>query len=315
MTSCFQQRGLLSVDDLTREQIIALLDRAEQLRTTRPYPRSLAGKLVGLFFFQPSTRTRVGFHAAVARLGGDVVEITSPKYQPGMDRPESIEDTVRSVSSYFDILVVRHPSAMAAQEVFKATSAPVINAGTGHESHPTQALIDLFAIRRGLGTLDGLRIGLAGDLLNSRSAKSLLGALRCFRPAELRLMAPPGRGLSEASLDILEGVRIHSCNQLTATGLDVLYMAGCPTGAGADALPSAARAPLELTPGLLDGMRENGIVLCPFPRVDEISRSVDESPQAQYFRQSADGLSVRMAVLDQVLAEMPARRLGGRHNV
>jgi aspartate carbamoyltransferase catalytic subunit len=298
MQEHFPRTGLLSIDDLDREQILGLLDRAEHLRTHRPFPQSLTGKLVGLLFFEPSTRTRVGFHAAVVRLGGAAAEVGSLKYQPGMDSPESLEDTVRVLSAYCDLLVLRHPDAATVQCAIEAASVPVINAGAGAESHPTQTLIDLFAIRRRLGTLEGLRIGIAGDLAGSRSAKSLVRALRHFRPAELRLMAPAGRELPAACLVGLGDVRIQTFHQLNPAGLNVIYIAGCPGGNGLDSSPMSVRAPLMLTPTAVREMCDDGIVLCPLPRVDEIARQVDLLPQAAYFAQSAEGLLVRMAVVD-----------------
>ncbi len=298
MAEILPEHGLLTVDDISRKQMLGLLDRAEHLRTRRPFPKSLSGRIVVLLFFEPSTRTRVGYHAATVRLGGNVVEVGRLKYESGMDCPESIEDTIRAVSAYCDLLVLRHPDAAAVRRTSEVASVPVVNAGAGRESHPTQALIDLFAIRRRLGVLEGLRIGLVGDLAGSRSAKSLVRALGQFPPAELRLMSPPGRDLPVACLAGLEEIPIETSDHLDATGLDVLYMAGCPAGTGHDILPTAVRDPLKLTPSAVGEMGEEGIVLCPLPRVDEIDHAVDDLPQAAYFAQSSEGLIVRMAVLE-----------------
>ena len=220
-----------------------------------------------------------------------------------MSSPESLADTVRSVCSYFDMLIVRHRDAKAVEGVFEVATVPVINAGAGNLSHPTQALIDLYAIRRGLGSLDGLRIGIAGDLVNSRAARSLVTALSFFNLVECRLIAPTGRELPDTLLDSINAAQIQIDERLNVRGLDVLYMAGCPRGTGANTLEDGIRERIALTPDILAEMRKDGIVLCPLPRVDEISRSVDQFPQAQYFRQSADGLFVRMAVLEHMFSE------------
>ena len=303
MAELLPEYGLLTVDDISCEQMLGLLDRAEHLRAHRPFPKSLSGRLVGLLFFEPSTRTRVGYHAATVRLGGNVVEVGRLKYESGMDCPESIEDTIQAVSAYLDLIVLRHPDAAAVRSASEVASVPVVNAGAGRESHPTQALIDLFTIRRRLGVLEGLRVGLVGDLAGSRSAKSLVRALRHFPPAELRLMSPPGRELPAACLTGLEEVRIQTSDHLDATGLDVLYMAGCPAGTGRDSLPPAVRDPLKLTPSAVGEMGEEGIVLCPLPRVDEIDHEVDHLPRAAYFAQSSEGLMVRMAVLEAAVQD------------
>jgi aspartate carbamoyltransferase catalytic subunit len=296
------RRGLYSIEELDREQILALLDRAEVLRTQRPFPDALKGKIVGLLFFQPSTRTRFGFHAATVRLGGAAIELNATKYQADMEQPESIEDTIRVISAYCDILVIRHGEAAAVKTAFEVSSVPVINAGAGQESHPTQALIDLFAIRRKFGHLDGLRIGIAGDLAGSRAAKSLVSALRHFPPRELRLMAPLGREMPERHLAGQAGAGIDLSHELDVRGLDVLYMAGCPGGGGR---ASVRKSALALRRPQVRGFGPQTVVLCPLPRVDEVAVEMDIFPQAAYFDQSADGMYIRMAILVRLMPDGP----------
>jgi aspartate carbamoyltransferase catalytic subunit len=134
--------------DLGREEILAILHRAELLRTNGIPGDRLTGKILGLFFFQPSTRTRIGFHVAMARLGGSAVEITETKYQPGMGKAESLSDTVRSISSYCDVILLRHPSLQDFHAAIAASDVPIINGGSGYQDHPAQALVDLFGILR-----------------------------------------------------------------------------------------------------------------------------------------------------------------------
>lgn len=298
MGSLLPSRGLFSIEDLSKDQILGILDRAEELCQSKTYPQSLVGKIVGLLFFQPSTRTRIGFHCAAQRLGGGVVELNEAKFQLGMSCAESIADTVRCVSAYCHLLVIRHPEVNEVKRAMEASAVPVIDGGAGTEHHPTQTLIDLFAIRRRLGRLDGLRIGMAGDLAGSRCAKDLARALQLFPLQELRLMTPPGRGLPESLLDGLKATRVDSSHNLRPGSVDVLYMAGCQPGESVDAVGEQARINLRLTPNLCEEMKTDAMILCPLPRVDEIDGGVDSVRQAAYFAQSAAGLFVRMAVME-----------------
>ena len=308
------KRHLISIDDLSASERIGLLDRAEWHRTHVAQGAVLQGRVVALLFLQPSTRTRVGFQVAAARLGGSTVEISDLKYQTGMDHAESLSDTVRVISDYCDIVVLRHSSSAEAENVTRVSSAPIINGGSG-EHHPTQALIDLYAIRRRLGRLDGLRIGFAGDLKFSRSAQSVLRALRRLAPKEIRLMAPASRGAPAVLLETFDGNTLAYRPELQAEGLDVLYMAGLMPGLGTNSLTPEERAKFRLTEERLSKLPDHGVVLCPLPRIDEIDVAVDASPKGGYFVQSADGLFVRMAVLEGfVHGNSLASRIGFTHS-
>ncbi len=294
-------RHLLSISDLGQSGILAVLDRAEEFRLQSPRGTPFLGKILGLLFFQPSTRTRVGFHAAMARLGGATVEVAETKLQPGMGKAESLTDTVRSVSAYCDCLVLRHPSGDEFRSAIAVSDVPVINGGSGGEHHPTQALIDLFAIQRRFARLEGLRIGMAGDLEGSRAVRSLIQALAYFPPRELRLMSPKGR---ELPLPFLRGFSSSEINQryeLTVEGLDILYMAGLPKGLGESELDEAVRERFRLTRSRAERLPTEALVLNPLPRIDEIEIEVDELPVAGYFTQSREALFVRCAVLEQML--------------
>lgn len=287
--------------DLGREGVLSILDRAESFRTSpiqgAPYQR----RILGLFFFQASARTRFGFHAAMARLGGTAIELTETKFQAGMSRPESLPDVIRSISGYCDALVLRHESATAFCEALEASDVPVINGGCGHESHPTQALIDLFAIRRRFGRLEGLRIGLGGDLAGSRSARSFLQGLAYFPPKELRLISPQGNEVPASLLADLPAGEIHRRDQLDVDGLDILYMAGLPEGTGPGRIEDEVRERFRLTRQRAERLPESSLVLNPLPRIDEIDPEVDLFPIAGYFLQSKEAVFVRCAVLDAVL--------------
>lgn len=298
------KRNLLRVSDLNRETFLQLIDRAGALKNDRQswptYPKSV----VGLIFMERSTRTLVGFQSAVARVGGTPVVLTESKRTIGMSRGESFEDTIKVVSAYCDLLIVRHPRAEALEQAANVSSVPIINAGNGIQEHPSQAVIDLFAMRNWHGSLDGLRVGIVGDLQWSRSAHSLVHALAFFAPAEVRLMYPEGRGLptsvsNEASLPMTQFP-----DQLELRELDVLYMAGLPEGQGQKKLSAAVRSRLRLTPQSILNLPDRAVVLSPLPRIDEIDKRLDRLPNACYFGQSSDALFVRIAILDYMLREL-----------
>jgi aspartate carbamoyltransferase catalytic subunit len=237
----------------------------------------------------------------MARLGGTAIEVTETKVQPGMSQPESLVDMIHSISSWCDALVLRHPSADEFRAAVEASDAPVINGGSGCEHHPTQALLDLFAIRRRFGRLEDLRIGIVGDLGGSRAARSFVEALAHFALRELRLMSPPGRELPGSVLTGLEGARIEVRHELAPADLDVLYMAGLPERVGDARLGGVVRERFRLTRARAEALGRETLVLDPLPRIDEIEPAVDMLPAAGYFDQSRDALFVRCAVLERIL--------------
>lgn len=295
-------RHLLRIPDVGKPTLLHLLDRAEAFRADRSTWPSYPRLVLGLMFFAPSTRTLLGFQSAAGRLGGTAITSTGPKYVEGMSQPETFEDTVRAVSPYCDVLVVRHPEASALDRAASVSSVPVINAGNGTEEHPTQAIVDLFAIRRWHHRLTGLRIGIAGDLQSSRAAHSLVRALAYFDPAELRLMYPKGYSIPSWVVGTLSLPTTECPDRLELSGLDVLYMAGLPEGIGQTAVGDSVRAKLRLTPQSISELPDDAVVLSPLPRIDEIDESLDGKPNCRYFEQSSDGLFVRLAILEHLLS-------------
>ena len=290
-------RVLFDVGDVGEEAIATLLARAAALASGSCPPRALDGKVVALCFAQPSTRTRVGFAAAAARLGGAAVDVAGPKFQDGMDGPESFADTARVLGDYCAIVVLRHSSAAAVREFADAAAVPVINGGAGRIAHPTQALIDLYAIHQRFGSAAGLRIGIAGDLITSRTGRSLFNLLLRVRPSEIRLMAPTGRHWDDVDGRVSAGI-VARRDDCWLDGLDVLYVAGMPPGGGEEKLSSAVREDFYLDPARLAQLPPTSIVLCALPRTGDIDPSVDGDSRSQYFQQSANGLFVRMALLE-----------------
>ncbi len=294
-------RHLGSIEDLSTDELMAILDRAEELRAGAE-PRFRPGRVLTLAFFQSSTRTRVGFASAGIRLGFGTCDLWAGRYEPSMSEPESLSDTLRVVSEYSDVIIFRHPHGAAWSTALTAARCPVINGGCGSDEHPTQALIDLYAIRKAKGRLEGLSVGIVGDIRGSRAAHSLMRGLGRFEQAEFRLMGPAQRADPQlGSLWTSAGVaRLVVLPYMDLQGLDLLYMTGLPQGTGMEALAPPQRAPFALTAERLRNLPDSGVVLCPLPRVDEIDRLVDTDARVRFLDQSADGLWIRMATLEEL---------------
>jgi aspartate carbamoyltransferase catalytic subunit len=295
------------MQDFSREDIDFILDRAEGFVDTA---RSGGGsqlryKIVATLFYEPSTRTRMSFEAAVKILGGDVlnfgaVEMTS------VAKGESLTDTVRIVEKYSDAIVLRHPQEGAARLASEIVDVPVINAGDGTGQHPTQTLQDLFTIRRE-GSLDGKTIAMVGDLRYGRTVHSLAYALALY-DVNLHFVSPKTLGLPDHILrhlsDIGVNVGVHYALDEVIGDVDVLYVTRIQRERFPD--PQEYRAVagtyrIDLT--ALEGARKELIVMHPLPRLDEIAPEIDDSPHARYFEQSFYGVPVRMAILNELLGD------------
>ena len=293
---------LLSVGDLDRTTVASLLGAARELAKGERRA-SLVGSLVALLFFEDSVRTRIGFEAAVARCGGRTFALAATKYGSSQLSPESLADTLRSVGGWCDALCIRDADASSARLAAAVTDVPVINCGNGSEEHPTQAMVDLFAIETLLGGVDGLSIAIVGDLDGMRSAHSLILALSLFRGVRVRCVAPPGLGIPARYSQPF----IAAGNSMTETSspryddVDVVYVAGIPTTTGRGVLPQETRDVYRVDAAAVETLAPGSIILCPLPRMDEIAPEVDDSEHAAYFRQSALGLPMRTSLLEHVL--------------
>ena len=294
-------RHLTGPNDLELPLIERLLDVAATFELADSDSAPLRGKLLATLFYEPSTRTRFSFEAAMYRLGGQVLSAESATQASSAAKGESLEDAMRIVSGYADAIVLRHPEVGAVDRAARAAEVPVISAGDGAGHHPTQALLDLYTIKKELGRLDHLRVGLAGDLRNGRTTRSLALLLSRFSGNELLMISPRELSMGTDVLDQLTGARVDVTDdfQSALTGLDVLYQ----TRIQAERFSSPAdyecyRGVYVLTVDLMDHLPEHAIVMHPLPRVGEIDPLVDADPRAAYFRQARNGLWVRMAVLD-----------------
>lgn len=286
-------RSLATIASLDRAEIERVLARAGEIENDPGrHAEALKGKMLALTFFEPSTRTRVGFSIAMQRMGGGTVEIARTKSTEAMSAPESLSDTLRVIGAYVDILAMRH----ALEETPVPGGCAFVNCGNGQDEHPSQTLVDLYAIQKRLGRIDNLAITLVGDLSRMRAAHSLLLALAKF-DVRVKLISPPNLSMPTKYLEKVEGqITVTSSVSCSFGEEDVLYMAGFP--------PSPLqtdRMLYALDKKAAERLKEGAIVLSPLPRVDEIAQEVDSLPCAAYFEQSARGLFVRMALLQWVL--------------
>lgn len=300
-------KDVVSIRDLSKDQIIEILDLAEKMV---PYAlgektkRALDGKILGNLFFEPSTRTKLSFESAALRLGCDVIDV-SEMSMTSISKGETLADTIKMVDAYCDLIVLRHPYEGAARLAAKFSVNPVINAGDGAGSHPTQTLLDLFTMREAKGTLEGLNVVLVGDLKYGRTVHSLADALTMFG-AKLTLVAPESLQMPE---DTIAHLKEQGCTPARTACLeeaipdaDVLYV----TRIQRERFPDPAEynkvaGTYRIDNAVLREAKSDCIVMHPLPRVGEIAPEVDDTPHARYFRQAFNGVPVRMALLCAIL--------------
>ncbi len=263
----------------------------------------LHGKIMATLFFEPSTRTRLSFESAMTRLGGTALGFAETK-GTSVEKGENLADTVRVVESYADVLVVRHPLEGAARMAAEFSQKPVINAGSGAEEHPTQALLDLYTIRKELGSIDGLNIGLVGDLRYGRTVHSLAYALSQYK-VKLFLISPDIlRMRKEVLEEVSKQINVKETTSLAEhlKELDVVYMTRVQKERFADlAEYEKVKGSYRLSAQELEKMKKDSIVMHPLPRVDEVAPEVDGTSHAKYFQQVWYGVVLRMSLLALVL--------------
>ncbi len=295
----WQGQDIISIREFSRDHIEDVLAHAQQIR---PDPQLLVGRVMASLFFEPSTRTQLSFATAMHRLGGKVIGFSGAE-STSVVKGESLQDTVRTVEKYADVIVMRHPLEGSARLVADTVAIPVINAGDGANQHPTQTLMDLFTIKKFHQRLDDLKIGLVGDLKYGRTVHSLAIALTRFHKIELRLVSPPNLRMPPAILHELNGVVPYTeTEELDLRDLDVVYV----TRIQKERFPDIeeyekVKGAYVITLKVCERLKSSAILLHPLPRVDEIAPEVDSLPQAKYFDQVQNGVPVRMALLKLVL--------------
>ncbi len=261
------------------------------------------GRIMATLFYEPSTRTRFSFETAMHRLGGRVVSTENAAEFSSVAKGETLEDTIRILNGYVDVIVLRHHEEGAAKRAAAASRVPVINAGDGPGQHPTQALLDLYTLRKELGAIDGLRIAMVGDLAQGRTVRSLAYLLTKFKDVKMYFVAPPALKMRE---DILSHLREKKAWYTEETNLqkvlpevNVVYQTRIQKERFDDRIADyeKCRGVYILNKESLKLMKPNAIIMHPLPRLDEITMDVDQDPRAAYFRQAQNGLYVRMALL------------------
>jgi len=269
---------------------------------------AIPGMTLATLFYEPSTRTRLSFEAAMNRLGGNVVTTENAREFSSLAKGESLEDSIRVVSGYVDVIVLRHYEIGAAKRAAEISSVPVLNAGDGAGQHPTQALLDLFTLHRKFRRLDGLRVAMVGDLRYGRTVRSLSYLLAKYSDVELVFVAPDVCQMQEDIKDYLSrnGVAWREEADLDAVlpQVDCTYMTRIQKERFMDAKEfEAANDKYRLTPENVELMRSDAIIMHPLPRVHEIDVAVDDNPRAAYFEQARNGLWIRMALILYVLEQ------------
>jgi aspartate carbamoyltransferase catalytic subunit len=299
---------VIESQQFSRDLLNEIFTRTDEIKAA-PHRASgrLQGRVMAALFYEPSTRTRLSFEAAMLRLGGRVMGTDNAREFSSAAKGETLEDTIRIVEGYADVIVLRHFQEGAARRAARVSQVPVINAGDGPGQHPTQALLDLYTIRSELGRIDGVTVAMVGDLANGRTVRSLAYLLSRYRDISIVFVAPPQVAMRRDIKEHLDehGVRWTEASDLAAvlTVADVVYQTRIQKerfSSEADYL--AVKGVYRIDPAAMALLRPDAILMHPLPRVDEISPEVDTDPRAAYFRQAHNGLQIRMALLDMVLS-------------
>jgi len=303
----FFQKDIISIRDLDKQKLELIFDATEKIMKINPKERReiARGRTLGYLFYEPSTRTRLSFEAAIASIGGTsfgISDITSSSTQKG----ESLADTVKIMSIYSDVLVLRHPFDGSSRFAAETSTKSVINGGSGTEEHPTQAIQDLFTIKKEKKKIDGLKIGIIGDLKYGRTVYSLLSGL-CNYDVDVHLISPEALKIrSDSTYEIRKKLSYTESTDLEEyiDELDVIYV----TRIQKERFPDEeeyikVKGSYVIGMNFVNKMKDDAIILHPLPRLDEISVDVDKSKQAKYFKQAEYGMYTRAALLGLILNE------------
>ncbi len=296
-------KNLISITDYTKEDYITVLDLAEKFEKN-PNQHILSDKVVGSLFFEPSTRTRLSFETAANRLGARVIGFSNPT-ATSLQKGESLHDTIKMVSAYTDIIVMRHPKDGASRYASEVSPVALINAGDGSNQHPTQCMLDLYSIRKTQGTLDGLQIAMVGDLKYGRTVHSLVQAMSNFN-TEFHFVSPESLSMPSHVKEYAEkaGLKYHEYRALedVIPFADIIYMTRIQKERFPDVLEyEKVKNSYILKASDLQGCKDNMKVLHPLPRVNEIAMDVDKTKYAYYFQQAQNGMYVRQALITAIL--------------
>ena len=309
MTKPTRLKHVISAEQFDRtilENIFDATDRTEVRISRIGGDHCLPGKILAYLFYEPSTRTRISFESAMKRLGGDTVGTENAAEFSSAAKGEALEDAIRVMGGYSDVIVLRHSSIDSAERAATVSAVPVINAGNGTGEHPTQALLDLYTIRRKLNKIDGINIAIVGDLKHGRTVHSLARSLVNFEGVSITLVSPPQLKLDRATRFFLDdnGATYSETEDLASVaGADVVYQTRIQKERFENpSLLEEVKGRYIIDDDFASSMREGAIIMHPGPRVEEITKDVDKSDKAAYFEQAHYGLPVRMALIRLLLA-------------
>jgi aspartate carbamoyltransferase catalytic subunit len=303
MIQTMKNRSLVSIDDFTTDEILRILDLAEEFEKD-PVSKLLEGKVIATLFFEPSTRTRLSFESAINRLGGKIVGFADSS-STSVSKGETLNDTIRTVSNYCDLIVMRHPIEGSARFASEISNVPVINAGDGANQHPSQTLLDLYSIRKTQGTLENLNIFMVGDLKYGRTVHSLMMAMSRWN-ATFNFISPEELKMPDEFKLYLDnlGLKYYEHSDFTdiISKADIIYMTRVQKERFSDPIDyEKVKNVYVLRNEMLRKTKPNMRILHPLPRVNEIHQDVDSNEKAYYFEQALNGVFTRQAILCSLL--------------
>jgi aspartate carbamoyltransferase catalytic subunit len=308
MPNPFYDRDIVSIKDFTKEDLQTVFDATDKVSKLKPAQRGELGKgrTLGYIFYEPSTRTRMSFEAAMASLGGASIGIADLK-SSSVEKGESLADTIRVIDLYSDVIVLRHPMDGSSRFAAELSQNPIINAGSGSEEHPTQALLDLYTMSKEKGKIDGLSIAIVGDLKYGRTVYSLLYALANYN-VDVHLVSPQSLRVRKESIYETQGkLKIKEHTDLdngVLSQADVIYVTRIQRERFPDIQEyEKVRGTYTIDTKTLAKAKKDVAIMHPLPRVDEISQSIDHTPNAVYFKQASYGKELRAALLALMLNE------------
>ncbi len=298
-----KNKSLISITDFSTEEILRILAIAEGFEKN-PEPHLLDGRVVATLFFEPSTRTRLSFESAVNRMGGRIIGFSDPNIS-SVSKGETLKDTIRIVSNYCDLIVMRHPLEGSSRYASEVATVPVVNAGDGANQHPTQTLLDMYSIKKTQGRLDNINIFMVGDLKYGRTVHSLLQAMSPFSPT-FHFVSHPKLRLPDEYKTFLDskGVKYYEHEQFNdlIPEADIIYMTRVQRERFTDLVEyEKTKDVYVLRNSMLDKAKPTMKILHPLPRINEINQDVDQSPKAYYFEQARNGVFARQAVITYLL--------------
>jgi aspartate carbamoyltransferase catalytic subunit len=307
-TNHFYNRDIVSIKDFSQQDLEYIFSTTDKINGLKPNEKSELGKgrILGYIFYEPSTRTRMSFEAAMASLGGSSIGIFDPR-SSSIEKGESLADTIRTMDLYSDVIVLRHPLDGSSRFAGELSKNPIINAGSGSEEHPTQAMLDLYTIIKEKKKIDGLAISIVGDLKYGRTVYSLLYGLANYK-VDVHLVSPPTLSIRKESIyDIANKLNIYEYSQLDdelLSKLDVIYVTRIQRERFPDLQEyEKVKGTYTINSETLAKSKSDVSIMHPMPRMEEISHSIDNTKNAIYFKQAAYGKELRAALLTLILNE------------